>query len=200
MIALAIMLLAAAIAGWLAVADALRDVRNYARFACVLYAALAFAGAAGLQLALSVTLIVSASAPVFLALAAHFAFRRPVAPLPAAAILIVACVAGLAAAVSGMAMLAFAPLLLSVIAMIATGLRRFGDLRAQAIQLIAASCALLAGASAFVAGGAPAEPALFLFSAAGLLGISLAVVPRSNAIVEQECAPDLRGVAIREPR
>jgi hypothetical protein len=158
------------------------------------------ASVAGLQLALSVTLIVSACAPVFLAFATRFAFRGPVRPLGIGAILIAASVAGITAAATGFAMLAFAPLLLSVIAMIAISLRRFGDLRAQAVQTIAASCALLAGASAFAAGGVCAEPALFLFSAAGLLGITLALAPRSNVVVEQESAPDLRGAAIRQPR
>jgi len=200
MIALAVMLLAAAMAGWLAVAGASWDVRTYLRFACVLYAALAIASVAGLSLAWSVTLIVSASAPVFLALATRFAFRGPVTPLLIATVLIPASLAGILAAATGVAMLAFAPLLLSVIAIIAISLRRVGDLRAQVIQVIAGACALLAGASAFAAGGVRAEPALFLFSAAGLLGISLALAPRSHVIVEQESAPDLRAMAIRQPR
>jgi hypothetical protein len=103
-------------------------------------------------------------------------------------------------AATGMALLAFAPLLLCVNAMIAIGLRGFSDRPAQAVQLIAAACALLAGASAFAAGGVRAEPALLLFSAAGLLGISLALAPRSNAVVEQERASDLRAAAIRQAR
>lgn len=200
MIALAIMLVAATLAGWLAVAEASWSTRAYVRFACVLYAALAVASAVGAQIALSVTLIVSALAPVFLALAARFAFRGPFASSLIAAMLVIACVAGIMAAATGVVTLAFAPLLLSVIAMIATGLHRFVDLRAQAIQMIAGSCALLAGASVFTAGGVRAEPALLLFSAAGLLGISLALAPRLNAVVEQERAPDLRTAAIGPPR
>jgi hypothetical protein len=200
MIALAVMLLAAALAGWLAVANAAWDVRAYARFACALYAALAVASAVSAQLTLSVTLIVSACAPVFLAFAIRFAFRGLVSPYLIASVLIAACIVGIGAAATGVAMLAFAPLLVSILAMIAMSLRRIDDLRARAIQAIAASCALLAGASAFAAGGVSAEPALFLFSAAGLLGLSLALAPRSHAVVDQERAPDLRAVAVRRPR
>ncbi|HTT97513.1 MAG TPA: hypothetical protein VMF58_05650 [Rhizomicrobium sp.] len=200
MIALAVMLLAAAMGGWLAIGGASPDVRSYARFACVLYAALAAAGATGVQLALSVTLIVSASAPVFLALAVRLSFRGPVMPLLVGAILSIACVAGITAAATGLAMLAFAPLLFSVVAMIAFSLRQLRNLRAQALQTIAASCALLAGASAFTAGGVRAMPALFLFSAAGLLGILLALAPRSDVVVEQERVADVRAGAIRQPR
>jgi hypothetical protein len=200
MIALAFMLLAAAVAGWLAVAGASWSTRTYARFACAFYAALAVTSFTAWQLALSVTLIVSASAPAFLALASRFAFRGPVAPAFVAAILIAACVAGIAAAATGIALLAFAPLLFSIVAMIAISLRCFRDQRARAIQLIAASCSLLAGASALAAGGAQAEPALFLFSAAGLLGISLALAPRSSLVVEQKGAHDLRTAPIGQAR
>jgi len=199
-IALATMLLAAAIAGWLAVSGAQSDVRNYVRFACMLYAALAASSTVGAQFALSVTLIVSACAPVFLACAVRFAFHGPVTSLWITPLLVAACVAGIVAAATGIALLAFAPLLFSVLAIIAVSLRRFGDLRAKVVQAIAASCALLAGASAFAAGGVRAEPALILFSAAGLLGLSLALAPRSGAVVVQERAPDLRGVAVRQPR
>lgn len=200
MIALAVMLLAAAVAGWLAVAGAPLETRAYARFACMLYAALAVSGAAELQLALSVTLIVSASAPMLLAFAVRFAFRGPVVSPLTIAVLVAVCGSGIVAAATGIALLAFAPLFVSVLTMIAISLRRFGDLRARAIQTIAAACAILAGASAFVAGGARAEPALFLFSAAGLLGLCLALAPRSEIAVEQERASDLRAMPIRQPR
>ncbi len=200
MIALAAMLSAAAIAGWLSVADSSWDVRAYVRFACVLYAALAVAGVSGPPLALSVTLIVCACAPACLAFAVRFALRGSVAPLLIASVLGAVSVAGIMAAATGIAVLAFAPLLFSALAMIAMSLRRIGDRRAQAIQAIAAACALLAGASAFAAGGVRAEPALFLFSAAGLLGFALALAPRSHPIVEQERATGLRAVSIRAPR
>ncbi len=200
MIALAIMLFAAAVAGWLAVTDSPAETRAYARLACVLYAALAASGAAGPQLALSVALIVSASAPVLLAFAVRFAFRGPIAAPLIAAMLVVTSVAGMTAAATGIALLAFAPLLVSVLAMIAIGLRRFSDMRARAIQTIAAACAILAGASALAAGGASAEPALFLFSAAGLLGVCLALAPRSDVAVEHERSHDLRAVTVSPPR
>jgi hypothetical protein len=113
----------------------------------------------------------------------------------------VGCVAGVAAAASSVAVLSFAPLSISVLAMIAISLRCFRDRRASAIQIIAAAIALLAGASAFAAGGKAAQPALLLFSAAGLLGIALALAPRSSdAVVEQKSAPDLRAGTIRPAR
>ncbi len=200
MIALAVMVAAAAIAGWLSIADASREVRVYVRFACVLYAALAVASMGGAPLQLSVTLIVCACAPTCLAVAVRFAFRGPVAASAIAFVLGTACVAGMVAAGTGIAVLAFAPLVGSVLSMIAMSLRRIADLRAQVIQAIAAACALLAGASAFAAGGVRAEPALFLFSAAGLLGAALALAPRSRNVVEQERVSGLSTLAIRAPR
>jgi hypothetical protein len=201
MTALAVMLLAASIAGWIAVTDAPSAARAYVRFACVLYAALAAASAIGAQLAGAVTLIVSACAPMLLAIAHRTVFRGPVATSLAASLLMVGCVAGVAAAASSVAVLSFAPLSISVLAMIAISLRCFRDRRASAIQIIAAAIALLAGASAFAAGGKAAQPALLLFSAAGLLGIALALAPRSSdAVVEQKSAPDLRAGTIRPAR
>jgi hypothetical protein len=200
MIALAVMLFAAALAGWLAVTGAAGEARAYSRFACVLYAALASASMAGPQVALSVTLIISAVAPVLLALSLRFSFRGAVAVRLVATILAAVSVAGIAAAATGIAILAFAPLLFSVIAMIAMSLRGFSDGRGRAMQTIAGACALLAGASAFAAGGVGAEPALLLFSAAGLLGLCLALAPRSGVAVEQEGPSDLRAVAIRKTR
>jgi hypothetical protein len=200
MMALAVMLLAASIAGWIAVTDVPPAARAYARFACMLYAALAAACAIGMQLAGAVTLIVSACAPVLLAIAQRIVFRGPVAASIAASMLTAACIAGMIAAATGIAVLGFAPLLLCVLVMIAISLRRFGDLRAAAIQTIASAIALLAGASAFAAGGEAAQPALILFSAAGLLGIALALAPRSDGVVEQKSAPDLRAGTIHQSR
>jgi hypothetical protein len=200
MTALAVMLLAASIAGWIAVADGPPAARAYVRFACVLYAALAAASAIGAQLAGAVTLIVSACAPVLLAIAHRIVFRAPVAASIAASVLVVGCIAGMTAAATNIAVLSFAPLSVSVLVIIANSLRDFSDRRGPAIQAIASAAALLAGASAFAAGGEAAQPALILFSAAGLLGIALALAPRSDAAIEQKGAPDLHAGTIRPAR
>jgi hypothetical protein len=197
MTALAVMLLAASIAGWIAVTDVPPDARAYVRFACVLYAALAAASAIGAQLAGAVTLIVSACAPVLLAIAHRIVFRAPVAASIAASVLMFGCIAGMTAAATNITALSFAPLSVSVLVIIANSLRDFSDGRRPAIQAIASATALLAGASAFAAGG---EAAMMLFSAAGLLGIALALAPRSDAVVEQKSARDLRTGTIRPAR
>ncbi len=103
--ALAVMLLAASVAGWIAVTDVPPVTRAYVRFACVLYAALAAASAIGAQLAGAVTLIVSACAPVLLAIAHRIVFRAPVAAPIAASVLLMGCIAGMAAAAANIAVL-----------------------------------------------------------------------------------------------
>ncbi len=170
MTAFALMLFFACIAVWIVSPSA------YVRFAAALYAALAAACAVEPHLAGSVALIVCAVAPVLLALA----LMRPGSARFAPAF---ACIAGLAAAATGIAVLAFAPLLIASVA-IAVARRR-------SPQAVAVSLALVAGAASYLAGSLPA---LVAFSSVGLLGAAL------QTPVEKQCRRDLHGIRIRGAR
>jgi hypothetical protein len=197
---LSILLFAVAIAGWMIVTDAAPSARAYLRFACILYAALAVAELAGARMADSVTLLVAAIVPALLAVATYSVFRARVSPPLAGLILALCSVAGIAAAGTGLALFAFAPLSMAVLAMMVTALRCFNDMRLRSIQAMSSAIALLAGASAYVGGGANAPAALVLFFTAGLLGCALVLTPRSETVVDQEAAPDLRTTSIRHIR
>jgi hypothetical protein len=201
MIAFAVMLFAAASAGWAIAAGLRGGARAYARFAFALYAALAVAIGIDARLANSVVLIVSAVAPLLFVLALKDAARRPLATALASLALAAGCMAGMAAAVTGIAALAFGPLLLSVIATIAVALRDWRERPVATVQAAVAAAALLAGASSFVAGGTAALAALCAFTSAGLLGAALSLTQRSNGGVEEERVRDLRSMrAVHNPR
>lgn len=165
MIAFSFMLFCAAVAAWIISADL------HLRFAAILYAALAVA--APLHLGVSVALIVCAVAP------AMFAFGRKRFATP---VLIVCCAAGLVAAATGIAMLAFAPLLAAALAIAASRSN---------LQGAACALALVFGAASFVAGSLPA---LMAFSSAALLGLAL------QAGVEEQGGRDSRKRGIRPVR
>ncbi|MBV9991258.1 MAG: hypothetical protein JOZ72_08175 [Alphaproteobacteria bacterium] len=156
MIAFAAMLLMAAAAAALVATGMPAAPRAYLRFACALLAALAAAAAWDGALAVSMALVACATAPAMLAMAA-----RPVAP-----VLVMGVVAGLglAAALTGLAVLALAPLLFSALALIAA--------RSASPKMWAASLALAAGAVWFAFGDLPA---LMAFLSAAVLGIALAL-------------------------
>jgi hypothetical protein len=198
MIAFAAMLLAAAFAGWIVVADISSLPRAYARFAFVLYAALAVAIAADVRLADSVTLIVSSVAPMLLAFAVADVVRKPVATAFASVIMASVCISGLVAAALGYASLAFAPLLFAIVGTIAVMLTVWRETGRVAIQIIISACALLAGASAAVSHEATGQAALCAFTSAGLLGVALSMTQISNAVVEKGRDGVMRGArAIR---
>ena len=200
MILLAVMLLSASLAGWLILTDAAPAVRNFARFACVLYAALASASAVDPRLSDSVTLIVAAVAPVLLALAMRASDSGSISSAPATLALTLCTISGMVAAATGMAVFAFAPLTVALLAIIALNLAEFSEHRSQSLEAMASAIAMLAGASVFLVGGDAALTGFMLLHAAGLLGIALALAPRSDAVVEQERPPDLRRATIRDPR
>lgn len=183
MIAFAFMLFAAALAAWIVIGDAPPRVRAYVGLACMLYAALAAASAVNDGLADSVALIVASVAPTLLASAA-----RPHAAASAALALIVASLAGMAAAATGIVLFAFVPLLAAAI--VFAGARR-------TVQACAASVAMASGAAAFVAGGAPAHPALMAFWSAGILGAALALAPSQAAVEKHRRHGPRRAVASR---
>jgi hypothetical protein len=201
MIAFAAMLLAACCAGWIMVAGISPAARAYARFAFSLYAALALAAGIDSRLADSVALIVSAVAPLLFVLALADVVKRPIASAFASLALGTACLAGMIAAATGVAALALGPLLLSVVAMIAVVLRDWRSDRSATIQAAVSAGALLAGASAFAAGGSLARATLCAFTSAGLLGAALAMNRRSHGVVEQMRPHGLRDAgAIRDRR
>ncbi|HVV65823.1 MAG TPA: hypothetical protein VHC42_10160 [Rhizomicrobium sp.] len=185
MSAFALTLAAAAVAGWIVLSGARAASRAYGRMACALVAALAAAWGIDPRLAQSVTLIVSAVAPVLIAAAALARFRRPPAPAAASLALALAAAAGILSSASGVTALAFAPFLIATLAAIAAALRALRRDPAVAIQFIGACCALLAAASAFLAHGPSAEPSLLLFYAVGVLGSALSLARRSAALVDQ---------------
>ncbi len=170
MTAFALMLFFACVAAWIVSPSA------YVRFAGALYAALAAACAVERHLADSVALIVCAVAPVLLALALVRSSGARFAPA-------FACVAGMAAAATGIAVLAFAPLLIAAAA-IAFARRR-------SPQALATSLALAAGAASYLAGSLPA---LMAFSSVGLLGAAL------QTAVEKQGGRDMEGIVIRRTR
>ncbi|MEI9932010.1 MAG: hypothetical protein WDM89_16090 [Rhizomicrobium sp.] len=200
MMLLAIMLLSAAVAGWLVLADAPEAVRSLARFACVLYAALAAAECLNPSLMEAVTLIVAAVAPAFLALAMRASMSTPVSETLAAVILALCTAAGIFAAVTGIAAFAFAPLTVSVLAIMSTGSVRFREHSMPSLQAMASALALLAGAAAFLMNAGGAQMAFLLLHATGLFGMTLAIAPRSDAVVEQAGQSHLCRTAIRKLR
>jgi hypothetical protein len=189
--AFAVVLALAAALAILVGARAKPAARNYLHFATALYIALAFAdflasldgGAWKVQLAQTVSLIVASLAPVALTLAAATAFESPPPAMLATPVLVLSCLAGLAAAATGEAFIAFAPLVASVCAALALCVRHWRTDTRAPLQVCAAALALLAGAAAFESGG---RTAFALFSATALLGVSLAAIRRSHRAVEQK--------------
>jgi hypothetical protein len=172
--------------------------RDYLRFAAALFAALALADLTAaisgeiwsVQFAQTVGLIVAALAPAMLALAIAAVFEAPLKALVAAPILVFACLAGFAAAITGEAFIAVAPLAASVCAMLALSARRWRIQARAPAQVCISALALLAGAAA-LASGDHGRTAFALFCAAALLGVSLATtktaaVKISERAVEQK--------------
>jgi hypothetical protein len=178
--------------------------RSYLQFAAVIYLALAIAdeiaivlpGTATSAFADAVTSVACALAPVALSLSLFATFEHPPKSWAATVFLLLALVCAMGAAMSGMEVLSFAPLSASVFAMLALSLRRWRlEQRGPLHAVIAALCFLVAAASG-ASGDAAGRTGLALFSAAGLLGISLALARRSHAPVAEQRASDLRFTAI----
>jgi peptidoglycan/LPS O-acetylase OafA/YrhL len=142
-------------------------------------------------------LIASAVVPVLLALAMRSAWRGPPSPSLASLALALAAACGIAAAVANSTVLALAPLIAAVAAMVGVAILGSGAGQARAPQAVAAALSFLAGASIHATGGAIAQMGLMLFSAAGLLGVSLALARDSDAAVDESRTRNLRRPAIR---
>ena len=192
------LLLAATVAVWFVAAGARAAARLQIRFAAVLIAALTIAAAAMPIAAAAVALLVLPIAFGVLALAAAAGFARPLLAAPAALMLALCCLAGLAAAISGFAALSLAPAVLALVAIAAIFLRQFDAARPASLQGILSALCFLGAVSAFALEGTGA--AMLLFAAAGLLGIALALA-RSDVAQEQRSGRDLRAaLAIRGRR
>lgn len=198
--AFAVVLLLASLFAILVAQRARAFARDYLRFAAALYAALACADLIALFqpqistsfLANAVTLLVSALAPVALALAAASAFaRRPHTAL-AILFLVLGFACGLVAALTNTALLGFVPLFAAVCVMLALAARAWRTGRRPVLHAVLGALALLLGAAAYMAGSSSGRTALALFSAAGLTGLSLALARALRPLVEQEVVQSLR--------
>lgn len=184
----ATLLFIASLASWFVAAGARPAARVYLRFAAVLFAALAVAAAGPPVAAAAIALVVLPLGSVILALATATALTRPVEVSLAGALLAAVSLCALAAAVTNISALSLTPTLFAALAMgILSVKHRSGT---QALQGVAACLCFLGAASAFAFEGT--RPALLLFAAAALLGLTLAL-SRSGADVEERTGRDLRG-------
>jgi hypothetical protein len=194
---LALMMVSASLAAWIVAGASPPDAKPYVRLASANFAAYGIAVAVSGQLAGTVESIALAVGPALLALAMHSAWRgRPSAALGSLA-LVLAAVCGLAAATTNARVLALAPLIAAVAAMVLIALTGPVAARAHGAQAVAAALSFLAGGCLPALGGTFAQPGLMLFSSAGLLGVALALARDSDAPVEDVRTRDLRGRAIR---
>jgi len=189
----------AAILALAAVAAALHAGRasgaDYLRFACALAIALALGDVlaaaqdgALLALASALTPIAAALASTALALALCVRLSAPPHTAFAVAALVLATLSGLAAAATGALALAFAPLFASACAMLAVSARAWRAGR-RSLHGIAAAFALVAGASAYLTGGAEGRTAFALFLSVALFGAALALNPQARLSKPSRATP-----------
>jgi branched-subunit amino acid transport protein len=168
--------------------------RSYLQFAAALGGALVVAdlvaelggplfGAGNARLfAGAVALLVAALVPSVLALAVQ---KRAPGNTLAASVLAASCLAGLVAAMTGAMLFAVTPLAIAALVLGAMAMRAP---RRIALFLGLGDAALIAGAAAMQTqsrGHALSEGSLALFLAVGLLGITLALVRRSEAAIKR---------------
>ena len=170
----AVALLAATIGAWWLSAPLRACERHYLRFAAMLLSALAVSTPLGLADVMALFLLPLAAAALMISTLARFARPLPVALASLA--LVAGLAAGLTALLSGIWLLALAPVMLAGLAVIAAAINSL------ALMPVLAGASLLAAGLAFLQQGARAG--LFLFCAAALIGL----VPRlgnSQAIQPQ---------------
>ena len=169
---------------WIAANGVRRSAQLYLRFACVLYATLA--GSAAFSIAPdAVAPIATTLAIALLTLASFIGFRRELHPRFGTIVLVVACLAGIWSAATGILVLAVLPQILCLVAVLAVARREPAILRAPSLYLALGGAALLAATCSLLALDSRASVALLLFSAAGLLGIVYALARASRAFVDQ---------------
>lgn len=192
MIAFALVLFLASVAGWIAAKGAPARARPYLRIAAALYSALALAGvvldgvlgwlrAPGLTVMALVSiadLVVTLGAGV-LCVAVTNTFRNPLGGTQAAVVLGLAACTGLAAALTGFAALAAVPQVAAAGFMLL--LARPGLWRRASVYLGLSALSLIGGAACQLTPGLAAHAGVLLFEAAALVGVAIA----SNVLVEQ---------------
>ena len=189
MIVPAALLFAATLAVWFVAAGARAAARLQIRFAAILLAALAVA--AVLPVAGSaVALLVLPIAFGVLALAVAAGLTKPLPAASGAIVLALFCLGGMAAAVTGIAAFSLAPAALALGVMAVFFVRQFDAARIAALQGLLSLLCFLAAVSAFALEGV--SSAMLLFTAAGLLGLTLAL-SRSDFTLEERPVRDLRG-------
>lgn len=151
------------------------SARLYLRFAAMLFASLGVTRLAGLADIAALFLLPLGGASLMVAALALFARPLPVFAISAA--LVIALAGGLAGLVSGVAVLALAPVIFAGLTIIAASLNGVA-----AIPILAGA-SLVAGALAFLQQGAQAG--LFLFCAAALVGLAK---PSALAVQQQRHA------------
>ena len=196
MSAFAVVLALGSAAAWMTAQGVRPASRLYLRFACVLYAALAASALAGIAPD-AVAEIATTLATALLMLAAYASFRRAAKPLPAAAVLAAACIAGIWSAASGALAPAVVLQIFCLFVMIALARRGLAAWRRPNIHLALASVALLAASCSLLVENA--SVALLLFSTAGLLGTAISLARNSEILVEERCAAE-SAAAIRRLR
>ena len=177
-------LFTACIGAWRLAVPLRGSARLYLRFAAMLFAALSAARLAGLADAAALFLLPLGATSLMISALAQFA--RPL-PVPAASLALVAALAGgMAALLSGIAMLALAPAMVAGLAIIAAALNGV------AVLAVLAGAALLASGLVLLEQGARAG--LFLFCAAALVG--LAQSSRRKRQLLRSNSNALRGAAL----
>jgi len=194
----AFLLAAASLAAWFTALGARPAARVQLRFAVVMFAALAAAAPVVPAAATPVALIVLPIGLCVLALASAAGFGTPLQPSLAAIVLALVVLAALTAAVTGWRDFALAPVAVALTGITVVCGRRLGDRSLAAVQGLVSAACLLGGASSFALDGAGAP--VLLFTAAGMLGLTLAL-SRSDGVVDERPGRDLRdGLAIGRGR
>ncbi|MEI7790014.1 MAG: hypothetical protein WCJ15_02460 [Alphaproteobacteria bacterium] len=171
----ALTLFCACVSAWLLAATLRPAARLYLRFASMLFAALGVTRLVGLADAAGLFLLPLGGASLMVAALALFARPPPVFAIAGA--LVIALAGGLAGLVSGVWMLALAPVVFAGLAIIAASLNGIA-----AIPILA-GVSLLAAGLAFLEQGAQAG--MFLFCAAALVGLAK---PSALAVQKQRHA------------
>jgi hypothetical protein len=155
-------LFAAAISAWSMAALLAFRARIYLRFAAVLFAGLALSVPLEMADVAALLLLPLGSAALMISALARFA--RPLPVFPASLALVLGLAAGLGALISGNALPALVPVIVSGLAVIAAALNGI------AVMPVLAGAGLVAAGLAFTEQGVRAG--LLLFCAAALIGLS----------------------------
>jgi hypothetical protein len=158
----ALALFASSIGAWALSAPMRAAARIYLRFAAMLFAALSVSFPLGVGAVASLFLLPLAAGALMVAALARFA--TPLHAFVASLVLILGLGFGLAALLSGMALLALLPAILAGLVILATGLNRI-----DVIGGLAGTALLMSALASWDAG---VQPGMMLFCAASLLGLA----------------------------